>query len=504
VGRRSFDHATLRPLREMASEDALALLAIYYKVDSTYVPANDPRSRRWHARTAAGEFELLTTGQKWWDTRAEKGGGGAIDLAMHLLQLPSLRPLRPSSNVVFLVVEIVRKGELPQPGEVPEGLREAATAALNMKLREARPLGFPLLFSSDMRIIEPAVAFLHEHAIQRAHSADTVRTYTEILFDWFDTLEQSGILWSDADAVDLVAYRNRMLRKPSPHTQRPYSVRTINHRVRGVLRFYAWAVRNSWLRVSPLAGRATDFAVSPRHLSHRRYAADPDRSVFVLRQFEDLPRPLTSAQARELLAELPPPYDLMARWQLYTGLRVSELLRLTVQDVRASELARRSTPGAGYRRIDVVRKGRKNGYVIAPTTLLEETAAYLAQYRAAWLRRATRKRRALPRSELFINRRGIPVRKNTYQRVIHRVGGVCGFRATTHLMRATFACMMLSRLERLAKQGAAINPLLIVKILMSHQAIESTDRYLRAVAIDTYVLADVLDGLLAGNQSDAT
>lgn len=71
----------------MPSEDTLALLAIYYKADPTYVPVKDLRSRRWHVRTALGEFELLTTGQKWWDTRAAKGGGGAIDLAMHLLQL---------------------------------------------------------------------------------------------------------------------------------------------------------------------------------------------------------------------------------------------------------------------------------------------------------------------------------------------------------------------------------------------------------------------------------
>lgn len=85
--RRTFSRATLTSFREMPSEDALALLAIYYKADSTYVPVKDSRSRRWHARTARGEFELLTTGQKWWDTRAEKGGGGAIDLAMHLLQL---------------------------------------------------------------------------------------------------------------------------------------------------------------------------------------------------------------------------------------------------------------------------------------------------------------------------------------------------------------------------------------------------------------------------------
>ena len=396
------------------------------------------------------------------------------------------------------MVEIIRKGELPQPEEVPEALREAAAAALDMTLREPRPVGFPLFFSSDMQLLEPAVAFLHEHAIQRAHTADTVRTYSEILHDWFDTLEQSGIVWTAVDAIDLVAYRNRMLEQPSAHTRRPYSVRTINHRVRGVLRFYQWAVRNAWLRGSPLIGRESDFAVSRRTWTkqQRRYG-DTDRSIFVLRQFQELPRPLTSAQARELLAELPTPYDLMARWQLYTGLRISELLRLTVKDVSAHATARRSTRQPGYRIIDVVRKGRKSGYVMAPTSLLEETGAYLAQHRTAWLRRATRKRRASPQA-LFVNRRGAPVKKNTYQTVVRRAGEASGFKAFTHLLRATFGCWLLARLERLAKQGAAINPLLVVKILMAHEHIDTTDKYLRAVAMDTYVLADLLETLLSG------
>jgi site-specific recombinase XerD len=396
------------------------------------------------------------------------------------------------------VVEIIRKGELPQPAEVPAAVREAATAALSMTLREGRPAGFPLLFTSDLKLIEPAVAFLHEHAIQRAHTADTVRTYCEILYDWFDALEQSDVLWSDVDTADLIAYRNRMLQQPSSHTGRPYSVRTINHRVRGVLRFYQWAVRNQWLRDSPLVGRSSDFALARRaRAKHRRYGDDPERSVFVLRQFEQLPRPFTSAQARELLAELAPPYDLMARWQLYTGLRNSELLRLQVKDVLVPEAAHRSTSTAHYRVIDVLRKGRKSGYVIASMSLLEETAVYLAQYRHAWLQRAARKRGAPARSALFINRRGTPVKRSTYQQAVQRAGEACGFKAMPHLLRASFGCMLLARLERLAKQGAAINPLLIVKILMAHENIQTTDRYLRAVAIDTHVLADVLDTLLA-------
>lgn len=84
---RSFDVVTLTRLREMAAGDALALLAIHVKSDPTYVPLKADHSRRWHASTTLGEFELLTTGPKWYDTRTHRGGGGAIDLAMYVLGL---------------------------------------------------------------------------------------------------------------------------------------------------------------------------------------------------------------------------------------------------------------------------------------------------------------------------------------------------------------------------------------------------------------------------------
>jgi len=85
--RRRVNRTTLSCLREMPSEEVLSLLAAYVKADPTYVPVKDPRSRRWHVTTASGDFEILTTGPKWWDTRARKGGGGAIDLTVHLLQM---------------------------------------------------------------------------------------------------------------------------------------------------------------------------------------------------------------------------------------------------------------------------------------------------------------------------------------------------------------------------------------------------------------------------------
>ena len=84
---KSFDTATLTRLREMPAGDALALLAIHVKADTTYVPLKADHSRRWHAATTRGEFELVTTGPKWYDTRTHRGGGGAIDLAMYVLDL---------------------------------------------------------------------------------------------------------------------------------------------------------------------------------------------------------------------------------------------------------------------------------------------------------------------------------------------------------------------------------------------------------------------------------
>ena len=84
----------LTQLREMLVSEALVLLAIHVKLDPTYVPIKSDRSRRWHVRTARGEFEILATGSKWYDTRARIGGGGAIDLAMHVLNLSFVQAVK--------------------------------------------------------------------------------------------------------------------------------------------------------------------------------------------------------------------------------------------------------------------------------------------------------------------------------------------------------------------------------------------------------------------------
>ena len=78
--------------------EVLPRLASYAKRDATFAPAKDTRSERWHV-LAEGEFELVVTGPKFWDVRGNVGGGGAIDLAMHLWDCSYRAAIRRLGNL---------------------------------------------------------------------------------------------------------------------------------------------------------------------------------------------------------------------------------------------------------------------------------------------------------------------------------------------------------------------------------------------------------------------
>ena len=81
----------------MPSERVLRQLSIQVKADSTGLPRKSRESRRWHVLTDRGQFEILTTGRLWFDTR-ERRGGSAIDLAMHLLGISFVEAVRRLSE----------------------------------------------------------------------------------------------------------------------------------------------------------------------------------------------------------------------------------------------------------------------------------------------------------------------------------------------------------------------------------------------------------------------
>lgn len=78
------DKSTLARWRGLDAAMVLCAIAQHAKQDPTFAPVTSRATSRWHARVRGRDFELLLTGPKFWDTRGGRGGGGGIDLAMHL------------------------------------------------------------------------------------------------------------------------------------------------------------------------------------------------------------------------------------------------------------------------------------------------------------------------------------------------------------------------------------------------------------------------------------
>ena len=82
-----FTEEQLESLRAMPLEQALRKLDLYFTRDPDYHPRKNSSGVRLNVSVGGRVFEILVTGIRWYDTREKKGGGGAIDLAMHLLDL---------------------------------------------------------------------------------------------------------------------------------------------------------------------------------------------------------------------------------------------------------------------------------------------------------------------------------------------------------------------------------------------------------------------------------
>lgn len=85
--RRAVDNLTLERWRALDAVGVLEKLGCYMKVDSTYEPVSSRDTQRYHISVNGRDFELLVRGPKFYDTRLARGGGGAVDLAMHLHSL---------------------------------------------------------------------------------------------------------------------------------------------------------------------------------------------------------------------------------------------------------------------------------------------------------------------------------------------------------------------------------------------------------------------------------
>lgn len=97
-----FSEQDLQALRSIPCELVLPLLCDHVKKDRDFTPLKNGHTARWHVHVAGHDHELLTTGPKFFDTHAGTGGGGAIDLTMHLFRMPFKQAMRKLQHLDVL------------------------------------------------------------------------------------------------------------------------------------------------------------------------------------------------------------------------------------------------------------------------------------------------------------------------------------------------------------------------------------------------------------------
>lgn len=78
------DNSDLQRWRAFDAAAIVQALADYAKADRAFRPTSNQATQRWHVVIEGREYELVTTGPKFYDTRTGEGGGGAVDVVMHL------------------------------------------------------------------------------------------------------------------------------------------------------------------------------------------------------------------------------------------------------------------------------------------------------------------------------------------------------------------------------------------------------------------------------------
>jgi len=358
----------------------------------------------------------------------------------------------------------------------------------------------PMLLDADMRLIEPACAWLLHVALVRGQtrSKETWRTYGEVLYDWWQTLEANGWAWDKVGSQELIAYRDRMLQGTSNYTGRPYSRATINIRLRVLALFYRWCAASGLISEIP-------FSISDLSLSRSRptsFLAHVDAkggrqaaNELTVRHTRSLPRPLEPATIRQAMANMDARDRLIVEWAVTTGVR-----RLEIAGLRVTMLPDNASAALPVVPIRLnVTKGGKVRQVYPPLPLLDRTRAYVREERAVAVRKA-RKRNAsyCEPAALFLTEQGEAMTPRRIGAMFTRACKKANVKATFHELRHTFAGTMLRVLQRQSTRAPELNPLLALQAILGHADLETTGIYLRMLANDLSTVETTIDELYKG------
>ena len=224
------------------------------------------------------------------------------------------------------------------------------------------------------------------------------------------------------------------------------------------LRFYFLRMKQGGMSARSLRRKASSLRGLYRFLQREGYMGeDPTELLEVPRLGAPLPRDLTLDEVDRLLAQPGPAEPLGVRNQamlelIYaTGLRVSELLALRLQDLNLE---------VGY--VVAYGKGKKERLVPVGEVALEKLKEYLSTVRPDLVKSGRD-------PHLFLNRSGKRLSRQGFWKLLNRYALQAGISSpvTPHVLRHSFATHLLER-------GADLRS---VQLMLGHASISTTQIY---------------------------
>ncbi|MBB3214484.1 integrase [Herbaspirillum sp. Sphag1AN] len=327
----------------------------------------------------------------------------------------------------------------------------------------------------------PSTLYLAEVALRsRSTQGKTVETYAEALIQWLDHLDRYRIDLTVVSERDLQQYRNELCQRNSSSRWGRYSAQTVNLKVLTPFRFHQWA-QSRELIDCPLGAWAKTLERNQfQHWIRKGNWSKSGRNITPVVE-QRIPRILKTEELKALFAVSTLPFSLMFKWAVVCGLRRFEICNLRISDI--PDLAKIGAYDTLHE-IRLVRKGGRHVTVYVPTSLIEESRWY-----ALFDRPRSEK---IQRKYLFIGRNGRQIGNQTLSTEFRKAADKIGSDATLHHLRHTFAVLALHILQSKVDNGASLNPLKTLQILMGHASIDTTEIYLRAMDIHSDAVEEAL------------
>lgn len=383
---------------------------------------------------------------------------------------------------------------LAEPGQLIEQIHEELSG-LGIPRDTARRFERPgklagVIVDSHERIHWPSTLFLR-HVSSRSNSAegDTVRTYGECLLQWLTYLAANDIDLQDISERDVQGFRCQLLAR-GPDAAQP-SIASAHLKLGTAIRFVRWA---HWSGVvhSPLGqilSDAREQKSGARGISIRSH----DLSLRLPKPRARYPVPLNVESIKQIIEMLSPPYGLVVKWALSTGLRRFEICNLRFSDLPMLSTALQKK---GLQEIRLLRKGGFLQSVYVVPALIQETFWYVNFDRPSPA--------VGSESYIFLGRTGKKISRNEVSRRFRAAADKIGSKCTFHHLRHSFAMYVLDYLEKISRKGIEINPLKTLQILMGHASVDSTEVYLRAYDVTSPWVEAALHFLYGWDGSDGS